>query len=127
MQSSQDISPLPLKNRLNRWRASGTAVALNFRKTAFCLEHERISSNHWGGQAMNVHNAFDRDKNSGLNGRSRARTSRKRKGSASQRRTWFTTGGAAPDYNLRETVAERFMNMSEAHDRIRTKLLATGR
>jgi hypothetical protein len=76
---------------------------------------------------MNVHNAFDRDKNSGLNGRSRARTSRKRKGSASQRRTWFTTGGAAPDYNLRETVAERFMNMSEAHDRIRTKLLATGR
>jgi hypothetical protein len=76
---------------------------------------------------MNVRNAFSHARSSTLNVRSRARIPRKRKASASQRKTWFTTGGATPDYNLREVVAERFMNMSEAHDRIRTKLLATSR
>jgi hypothetical protein len=76
---------------------------------------------------MNVRNAFSRARSGALNPRSRARTPRKRNASASQRKTWFTTGGATPDYKLREVVAERFMSMSEAHDRIRTKLLATGR
>jgi len=77
---------------------------------------------------MNARNAFARARSGALNARSRARTPRKRKSSAaSQRKTWSTTGGATPDYNLREVVAERFMSMSEAHDRIRTKLLATGR
>jgi len=77
---------------------------------------------------MNVRNAFAREKSGALNLRSRSRTPRKRKESAaSQKKTWLPTGGATPDYNLREVVAERFMRMSETHDRIRTKLLATGR
>ena len=76
---------------------------------------------------MNLRNAFSHDRSSILNVRSRARTPRKRKASASQRQTWFKSGGASPDYDLREVVAQRFMSMNEAHDRIRTKLLATGR
>jgi hypothetical protein len=77
---------------------------------------------------MNVRNAFSRDRSGALNARSRSRKTRERKGSsASRKKTWFTTGGATPDYNLREVVAQRFMSMSEAHDHIRTKLLATGR
>jgi hypothetical protein len=73
-------------------------------------------------------NAFAREKSGTLNARLRARTPRKRRGSAaSPRKTWFKSGGASPDYDLREVVAQRFMSMNEAHDRIRTKLLASSR
>ena len=77
---------------------------------------------------MNVHKALSRDNSAPLTTRWRSHKRRERKGSAaSQERTWFTSEAAAPDYDLREAVAERFMSMSAAHDRIRTKLLATGR
>ena len=77
---------------------------------------------------MNVRNALSRHTRAALNTRSRARKPRERQDStASQRKRWFTTDGVTTDYSLRKVVAERFMSMSEAHDRIRTKLLATGR
>ena len=76
---------------------------------------------------MNVGNVLSRHNSIALNPRSRSKR-RARKGStAPQKKTWFSNENAAPDYNLREVVAERFMLMSAAHDRIRTKLLATGR
>jgi len=77
---------------------------------------------------MNVRSAFSRQNVHAVNTRSRPRKRRERKSSTtSQRKTWFTTGDATPDYHLREVVAERFMSMSDAHDRIRTKLLAIDR
>ena len=77
---------------------------------------------------MSIRNALARRSSVTLKTRSRSRKPRERKNStASKRKTWFTTGDATPDYHLRELVQERFMSMSDAHDRIRTKLLATGR
>lgn len=77
---------------------------------------------------MNASNAFSRQNSGTFNSRPRSRTTRRRNASnASQRKTWFKNGAATPDYDLREVVAQRFMSMNQAHDRIRTKLLATGR
>jgi hypothetical protein len=73
---------------------------------------------------MNVRNALSRRSSVSLNGRARARSTRRRNTSnASQRKTWFKSGGATPDYDLQEIVAQRFMSMNQAHDRIRMKLL----
>lgn len=77
---------------------------------------------------MNIRNAFSRENSANFNARSRARTTRRRNASnPSRRKNWFTSAEAMPDHDLREVVAQRFMSMNEAHDRIRTKLLATGR
>jgi hypothetical protein len=78
---------------------------------------------------MNVRNAFSRHSSVSVNARSRSRSTRPRSthrhaANASQRKPWLKSGGATPDYDLREVVAQRFMNMNEAHDRIRMKLLA---
>ncbi len=78
---------------------------------------------------MNVRNVFSRHDSVTLNGRSRSRSTRPRSthrnaSNASPRKTWLKSGGAAPDYDLQEVVAQRFMSMNEAHDRIRMKLLA---
>ena len=75
---------------------------------------------------MNVRNALARDNSSTLNGHSRARLSQRRKTrSAALRKTWFTRAEATSDPELRDVVAQRFMSMNEAHDRIRTELLAS--
>lgn len=77
---------------------------------------------------MNVRNAFSRQNGSMLNTRSRSRSTRRRnRANASPKQTWFKSGGATPDYDLRDVVAARFMSMNQAHDRIRMKLLAAGR
>jgi len=80
---------------------------------------------------MNVHNAFSRDNSFVLNARSRVRRTRRRNGRVVRGtlpgKTWFTSTDVTPDHELREVVAQRFMNMNEAHDRIRMKLLAAGR
>jgi hypothetical protein len=81
---------------------------------------------------MNVRHALSRQNSVPLNARSRSRSTRPRSArrdasNASRRKAWLQSGGGTPDYDLREVVAQRFMSMSEAHDRIRTKLLRTGR
>jgi hypothetical protein len=81
---------------------------------------------------MNVRNAFSRPSSVTLHARARSRSARPRStrrnaSDAWQRKPWFKSGGATPDYDLREVVAQRFMSMSEAHDRIRTELLANSR
>jgi hypothetical protein len=77
---------------------------------------------------MNMRHALSRNNSAALNARSRVRTTRRRNaGNASQPKDWFTSGGATPDYDPREVVAQRFMSMNEAHDRIRTELLARSR
>lgn len=79
---------------------------------------------------MNVRNAFSRHRSVNVNARSRSRSTRPRStrgngSNASQRKTLRKSGGATPDYDLRELVAQRFMSMNEAHDRIRNELLAS--
>ena len=75
---------------------------------------------------MNVHNAFSRDNSFVLNARSRARRTRRRSVTGtSPKKTSFTRAEVTPDHELREVVAQRFMSMNEAHDRIRTELLAS--
>lgn len=75
---------------------------------------------------MNVRNAFSGDNRAIPNARSRSRTNRRRNASdASRTRTWFTNANTIPDSELREVVAQRFSSMNEAHDRIRTELLAS--
>ena len=73
---------------------------------------------------MNVRNAFSRRSSVSLNARSRSRSTRRRKSNPAPEKIWFKSGGATPDYDLREIVAQRFMSMNQAHDRIRMKLLA---
>lgn len=74
---------------------------------------------------MNVRNAFSRQNVGTLNTRQRSRSTRRRNRSkASPRKTWLKSGGGTLDYDLREVVAQRFMSMNQAHDRIRMKLLA---
>jgi hypothetical protein len=74
---------------------------------------------------MNVRNASSRRSIVSLNARSRSRSTRRRNASsASQKKTWFESGGATPDDDRREIVAQRFMSMNQAHDRIRMRLLA---
>ena len=78
---------------------------------------------------MNVRNAFSRQNVGTLNTRSRPRSTRRRNRSNASpgktwlKKTWLKSGGATPDYDLREVVAQRFMSMNQAHDRIRMKLL----
>jgi len=75
---------------------------------------------------MNVRNAFAREKAAASTcGRALVHLASEKNLPRRQKKTWLPTGGATPDYNLREVVAERFMRMSETHDRIRTRLLAT--
>jgi hypothetical protein len=75
---------------------------------------------------MNVRNALARDNSSALHAPSRVRRTRRRNVPVtSQRKTWFASAGASPDLELREVVAQRFMSMNQAHDRIRTELLAS--
>ena len=75
---------------------------------------------------MNVRNAFSRDNSFVLNARSRVRrTHRRNVRGTLPGKTWFTSTDVTPDHELREVVAQRFMNMNEAHDRIRTELLAS--
>jgi hypothetical protein len=75
---------------------------------------------------MNGRNALARDNGSTLNAHSRARLSQRRKTrSAAPRKNWFPRADGTPDPELREVVAQRFMSMNEAHDRIRTELLAS--
>jgi hypothetical protein len=79
---------------------------------------------------MNVRHAFSRQNSGTFNTRSRSRSARPRStrrnaSNASQRKTLLKSGGATPDYDLREVVAQRFMSMNQAHDRIRTELLAS--
>jgi hypothetical protein len=74
---------------------------------------------------MNGRNALALGNGSTLNARSRARLIQRRKTRAALRKTWFTRADATPDYELRDVVAQRFMRMNEAHDRIRTQLLAS--
>ena len=78
---------------------------------------------------MNVRNALSRRNSVFLHARSRSRLTRRRTASRDSQKTsdWFKSGGATPDYDLREVVAQRFMSMSKEHDRIRTKLLGSGR
>ena len=74
---------------------------------------------------MNVRNAFSRD-NSALNTHARVRRTRRRNvPRTSPKKSWVTSVDVTPDHELREVVAQRFMSMNEAHDRIRTKLLAS--
>ncbi len=75
---------------------------------------------------MNVRNVFSNSNGVTLSPRSSIRTRRQRNtSSAAPTRTWFPSANATPDSELREVVAQRFMSMNEAHDRIRTKLLAS--
>ncbi len=70
----------------------------------------------------NIRNAFS---GKTLNLRSRARTTRRPTTSrASRRETSLTSANAQPAYDLRE-LAQRFMNMNQAHDRIRMQLLSS--
>jgi hypothetical protein len=74
---------------------------------------------------MNVRNAVSRYHSGTLKSRSRSRLTRRRSASnASAEKAWFKSSGATSDYDLREVVAQRFMSMNQAHDRIRMKLLA---
>ena len=76
---------------------------------------------------MHVRNAVSSYLVGSLKTRSRSRSTRRRKAAnPPPEKTWFKSGGATPDYDLREVVAQRFMSMNQAHDRIRTKLLRTG-
>lgn len=79
---------------------------------------------------MNVRKAYSRQNSGTFNARSRSRSTRPRStrrnaSNASPRETWLRSGGATPDYELREVVAQRFMSMNQAHDRIRSELLAS--
>ena len=77
---------------------------------------------------MTLRKALSRNNSAHFNTRWRSHKRRHRKGSTpTLKKTWFPNEGAACDYDLREVVAERFMSMSAAHDRIRAKLLATNR
>ena len=76
---------------------------------------------------MNVRNAVSRYQGGTLKSRSRSRLTRRRKPNPPPEKTWFKSGGATPDYDLREVVAQRFMSMNKAHERIRMKLLAADR
>jgi hypothetical protein len=105
--------------------ANGTGVALSPGNKAI-LFVKRDSSKNREVTAMNVRNAFSRRSSVTLNTRARSRSTRRRKASsASPGKSWFKSGGATPDYDLREVVAQRFMSMNEAHDRIRNELLAS--
>lgn len=74
---------------------------------------------------MNYHNAVSRYQGGTVKTRSRSRSTRRRNAAnADPGKTWFKSGGATPDDDLREVVAQRFMNMNQDHDRIRMKLLA---
>jgi hypothetical protein len=74
---------------------------------------------------MNVRNAFSRQNGGTLNTRQRSRSTRRRnRSNTSPRKAWLKSEGATPDDDLREVVAQRFMSMNQAHDRIRMKLLA---
>ena len=76
---------------------------------------------------MNVRNAFSRTHGAALRTRARSRsTLRQNAAKPPPEKTWFKNEGATTDYDLREVVAQRFMSMNQAHDRIRTRLLATG-
>jgi hypothetical protein len=75
---------------------------------------------------MNARNAFSRDNSSALNTRFRVRRTRRRNvPRSSATKTWFTSADVTPDHERREVVTQRFMSMNEAHDRIRTELLAS--
>lgn len=75
---------------------------------------------------MNVRNAFSRQNSGTFDARSRSRSTRRRHAAnASRRKAGLQSGGATPDYDLREVVAQRFMSMNEAHDRIRNELLTS--
>ena len=75
---------------------------------------------------MNARNAFSSDNSSALNTRFRVRqTPRRNVRRTSAKKAWFTSADLTPDHEVREVVAERFMSMNEAHDRIRTELLAS--
>jgi hypothetical protein len=71
---------------------------------------------------MNIVTALFRD-NGALNTNSRAGSARRRIGSAFGRKGWFTS--EASDQDVRDVVAQRFMSMTEAHDRIRTEVLTS--
>jgi len=75
---------------------------------------------------MNVRNALSRHNSAALNDRSRVHIPR-RSTSRSQRRSWLPAADAVQETDRREVVAQRFMSMNEAHDRIRMKLLTAGR
>ena len=70
---------------------------------------------------MNIAALF-RD-NGALNKGSRTGSERRASGSVSGRKRWFTS--EASDQDVRDVVAQRFMSMTEAHDRIRTEVLAS--
>jgi len=76
---------------------------------------------------MNVRNALSRHNSAALNDRSRVRIPRRGTSNRSQSKSWFPPADAVQEPDRREVVAQRFMSMNEAHDRIRTKLLAAGR
>ena len=61
--------------------------------------------------------------NGALNTNSRAGSARRGNGSPSGRNGWFTS--EASDQDVRDVVAQRFMSMTEAHDRIRTEVLTS--
>ena len=68
---------------------------------------------------MNVRYAFSRGNSSALNARSRVRRTRRRNVRGTlPGKTWFASTDVTPDHELREVVAQRFMNMNEAHDRV---------
>lgn len=75
---------------------------------------------------MNVRNALARDNSPIRNARSRDYTTRRRTTApGSQKRSWLPAADAVQDNDRREVVAQRFLSMNEAHDRIRTELLAS--
>ena len=75
---------------------------------------------------MNARNASFRDNSSALNTHFRVRRTRRRNvPRSSAKKAWFTSADLTPDHEVREVVAERFISMNEAHDRIRTELLAS--
>jgi hypothetical protein len=81
-----------------------------------------------GGQAMNVRNTFSGDNSETLDARSGVHATQRRSTSiGSQRESGLRPVDAIPDQERREVVAQRFLSMNEAHDRIRTKLLASSR
>lgn len=110
-----------------RQAASGIAVALDQKQQGHSVSG-KDDFEHWGGQTMKVHNAFSGDKGATLNASSRVHTPQRRSTSiGSQRKSWLPPANEGQGHDRREVVAQRFLRMDEAHDRIRTKLLAASR
>jgi hypothetical protein len=77
---------------------------------------------------MNVSNTLSRHHSAPLNDGPRLNaTSRRGPSIRSQSKSRLQPTDAIQEQDRREVVAQRFMSMNEAHDRIRTRLLAAGR